>query len=103
MKPEPRADEPRRDQVRLRQKPHVAVPSCEDVRVRPFEFPHSDLEFPGQVVQVSAHDHGREDRVLAAEHQHLALPEAQLLEGPPRSSNESRTNSWSTISIPLMM
>src|SRR3989442_10715046 len=82
MKWEPRANEPRRDQVRLRQKRYVAVPPREDVRVGPFEFPHRNLEFPGQVVQVPAHDHRREDRVLAAEHQHLALPEAQLLEGP---------------------
>src|SRR5206468_11033184 len=76
MEPEARADESRRDEIRLREERHVPVPLGEDIGVRPFELPHRDLEFPRQIVQVPAHDDGREDRMLAPEHEHLTLPEA---------------------------
>ena len=76
MESEPRADESLRDEIRLREERYVPVPLGEDVGVRPFELPHRDLEFPRQIVQVPADDDGREDRMLAPEHEHLTLPEA---------------------------
>src|SRR5439155_22582210 len=50
--------------------------------MRPFEFPHRDLELPREAAQVPAHDHGGEHGVLAPEHEDLALTEPQLLERP---------------------
>src|SRR2546427_7614377 len=82
MKPEPRTDEARCNQIRLREERHVPVPLREDVRMGPFEFPYRDLEFPRQAVQVPPDDHRGEDRVLAAEHEDLALTESKLLERP---------------------
>src|SRR3989441_13198846 len=80
MKPEPRTDEARRNQIRLRQERHVPVPLRKDVRMGPFEVPHRDLELSRKATQVPAHDHGGEDRVMAPEHEDLALTEPELLD-----------------------
>src|SRR2546428_13266218 len=80
MKPEPRTDEARRNQIRLREQRHVPVPLREDVRMGPFEFPHRDLELSRKATQVPAHDHGGGDRVFAPEHEDLALTEPAFLE-----------------------
>ena len=82
MKPKPRTDETRGNQIRLREQRHVPVPLLKDVRVGPFEFPHRDLEFPREAVEIPPHDHRGEDRVLAPEHEDLALTESKLLERP---------------------
>src|SRR3989442_137850 len=82
MNPEPRTDEARRNQIRLREQRHVPVPLRKDVRMGPFEFPHRDLELSRKATQVPAHDHGGEDRVLAPEHEDLAFTEPELLQRP---------------------
>src|SRR3989442_2003355 len=78
MKPDPRTDEPRRNQIGLRQKRHVPVPLRENVRMGPFEFPHRDLEFSRQAVQVPAPEHRPEDPVLAPQHEDPASTKPKM-------------------------